>query len=212
MELAVWSVFFLTSLMTTLSPGPNTLLVMVHSAKYGMRAGLLTISANLSCQLIFMTLVVYGFGAILAQTPVLYFTMKTVGALYLIYLGVKMLMTARSNSELGVPAGAPVTTPPVRRRFAEAFLVSFSNPKTVLFLAALLPQFLDPEQNLAPQLAVMYVTNALVILAVHLSYGCAARAIGRRIISAKIRKRIAQVTGCTFISLGAGLLASRNPS
>ncbi|UWR13806.1 LysE family translocator [Sulfitobacter sp. M368] len=212
MELAIWSVFLLTSLITTLSPGPNTLLVMVHSAKYGMRAGLLTITANLTSQLIFMTLVVYGFGAILAQTPLLYFAMKTIGALYLIYLGLKMLLNARSSSSVEVNADVVAAPPPSRRRFVEAFLVSSSNPKTVLFLAALLPQFLDPERMLAPQLAVMYLTNAIVILTIHLFYGYAARAVRGRIVSAKIKERIAHVTGLTFISLGAGLMASRSPS
>lgn len=212
MELTIWSVFLLASLITTLSPGPNTLLVMVHSAKYGMRAGLLTITANLTSQLIFMTLVVYGFGAILAQTPMLYFAMKTIGALYLIYLGLKMLINAGSSAALDVATDAVASRPSIKRRFIEAFLVSSSNPKTVLFLAALLPQFLDPERMLAPQLAVMYLTNAIVILAIHLSYGYAARAIRGRIVSAKIKERIAQVTGLTFISLGAGLMASRSPS
>jgi threonine/homoserine/homoserine lactone efflux protein len=212
MELTIWSVFLLTSLITTLSPGPNTLLVMVHSAKYGMRAGLLTITANLTSQLIFMSLVVYGFGAILAQTPMLYFAMKTIGALYLIYLGLKILINARSSAAVDVTTYAKASRPPIKRRFIEVFLVSSSNPKTVLFLAALLPQFLDPERLLGPQLAVMYLTNTIVILAIHLSYGYAARAIRGRIVSAKIKERIAQVTGLTFISLGAGLMASRNPS
>ncbi len=212
MELAIWGVFLLTSLITTLSPGPNTLLVMVHSARYGMRAGLLTITANLTSQLIFMTLVVYGFGALLAQTPILYFAMKTVGALYLVFLGVKMLLNARKNSALDISAEAAVSVPSVRRRFVEAFLVSSSNPKTVLFLAALLPQFLDPGRALAPQLAVMYLTNAIVILTIHLAYGYAARAVRGRIVSAKLRERIAQLTGLTFVSLGAGLMASRTPS
>jgi threonine/homoserine/homoserine lactone efflux protein len=212
MELAIWGVFLLTSLITTLSPGPNTLLVMVHSAKYGMRAGLLTITANLTSQLIFMTLVVYGFGALLSQTPMLYFVMKTVGALYLIYLGVKMILGARANSALDVSAETATSVPRVRRRFVEAFLVSSSNPKTVLFLAALLPQFLDTARALAPQLTVMYLTNAVVILTIHLAYGYAARAVRGRIVSAKIRERIAQAIGLTFISLGAGLMASRSPS
>lgn len=212
MELAIWGVFLLTSLITTLSPGPNTLLVMVHSAKYGMRAGVLTITANLTSQLIFMTLVVYGFGAVLAQTPILYFAMKTVGALYLVYLGIKMLLNARTNSALDVSAEAAEAIPNVKRRFVEALLVSSSNPKTVLFLAALLPQFLDAERTLAPQLFVMYLTNATVILTIHLTYGYAARAFRGRIVSAKLRERITQVTGLTFITLGAGLMASRTPS
>lgn len=71
MELTIWGVLLLTSLVTTLSPGPNTMLVMVHSVRYGMHAGFLTISANLTSQLLFMTLVVFGFGAVLAQTPAL---------------------------------------------------------------------------------------------------------------------------------------------
>ena len=212
MELTIWGVFLLTSLITTLSPGPNTLLVMIHSAKYGMRAGLLTITANLTSQLIFMTLVVYGFGAVLAQTPVLYFAMKTIGALYLFYLGLKMLINARSSTAVDVSTDTAPTTPPHKRRFVEAFLVSSINPKTVLFLAALLPQFFDPARMLGPQLAVMYLTNAIVILAIHLSFGYAARAVKGRIVSAKIKERIEQMTGLTLISFGAGLMASRHPS
>lgn len=127
--------------------------------------------------------------------------MKTVGALYLIYLGIRMLLGARRSTALDVAENAAATVPHIGRRFGEAFLVSSSNPKTVLFLAALLPR-----------LAIMYLTNAAVILTIHASYGCAARVVQGRIVSARLRERIAQATGLTFVSLGVGLIASRAPS
>jgi hypothetical protein len=62
----------------------------------------------------------------------------------------------------------------------------------VLFLAAHRPQVLEPERGLAPRLAVMSLTNAIVILTIHLAYGCAVRG---RIVSVKIRERIDQAAG-----------------
>jgi len=212
MELGLWSLFLITSLVTTLSPGPNALLVMVHAAKYGMRASFLTIGANLTSQFFFMLLVVYGFGAFLSQTPQLYFAMKTAGALYLIYLGFKLFLSAGKSQALTMNLKVSDRQPSANRRFTEAFLVSCSNPKTVLFLSALLPQFLDPGGNLAAQFAAMYVTNALVIFTIHSGYGHAALALKGRIVSSAMRKRIAQFTGATFVSLGLGLMTSRTPS
>lgn len=212
MELSLWGVFLITSLVTTIAPGPNTLLVMVHAVRYGLHASLLTVVANLSSQFVFMLLVIFGFGVFLAQTPQLYFAMKTAGAIYLIWLGIKFFRNAGKAAEFAVDLGAVAPQPSAMRRFAEAFLVSCSNPKTVLFLSALLPQFLDPAGNLWLQFVVMYVTNALVILAIHLAYGQAALSLKGRIVSSGLRKRIGQLAGATFASLGIGLLTSRAPT
>ena len=211
MDLSLWIVFLITNIVTTLSPGPNTLLVMNHSVRYGMRAGLVTIWANLTSQFFFMILVIYGFGNYLSQTPTLYFIIKTAGAIYLIYLGIRLFLSAGKTQALTVVSKPSDRRSLAKYRFGEAFLVSSSNPKTVIFLSASLPQFLDLNESLLLQCATMYVTNAIVILTIHSLYAYAAIAVKGKIISLNIRKRIAQITGATFASLGIGLLLSRKP-
>jgi threonine/homoserine/homoserine lactone efflux protein len=75
---------------------------MEHSVKHAMCAGLLAITARLKCQPIFTMPVIFGFGALLAQVPIPYFAIKTVGAPCLIDIGVKMLVNMRTNSALDV--------------------------------------------------------------------------------------------------------------
>jgi len=210
-ELSLWLVFLLTNIVTTLSPGPNTLLVMDHAVRYGLRASLVTIFANLTSQFLFMILVIYGFGAYLSQTPILYLIIKSAGALYLIYLGIRLFLNAGKHRAIIVVSKSSNRRSSTMVRFIEAFLVSCSNPKTVIFLSALLPQFLDPDGNLLLQCTTMYLTNAFVIFTIHNLYAYAAVTMKGKIVSSAIRKRIAQITGATFASLGLGLLLSRKP-
>mmetsp|Transcript_18343 Transcript_18343/g.29483 ORF Transcript_18343/g.29483 Transcript_18343/m.29483 type:complete len:215 (+) Transcript_18343:3836-4480(+) len=175
MEFSLWLVFALAYLGITFSPGPNVLIVLTHAAKYGYRSIFVTMAGNLSCQLIIIAAVGTGIGALLTAESAAYQWMKIAGALYLTYLGARIIYDVFIRGKLS-KLKAPVQTDqmhvstPIHKRYLEAFAVSASNPKTVIFLSAFLPQFVSPERAILPQFVIMYLSIAAIVISVHSVY------------------------------------------
>ncbi|MEM5583788.1 MULTISPECIES: LysE family translocator [unclassified Roseibium] len=212
MTLETWPLYVAAVLVAAISPGPNVLIVMTHSLRYGWQNAIWTVAGNLVCLFLVACLAALGIGAILQAQPVLYAIMKTVGAMYLILMGVKIIRGSLasasisdfvSNAETRRKAPAPITL------MRQAFIVSASNPKSVLFLSAIFPQFLDRSSTLAPQFAVLFATLLLIVLVVHGSYAVAASSLRHRLVRPKARQLLERFTGGAFVILGAGVLVSK---
>lgn len=211
MTLDTWMLFFLAYLLATLTPGPNVLLVVKNGLQLGWRPALLTIGANLFCQAILIFLVAMGVGALLQTLPPLFIALKLAGGGYLIYLGYKALRSARTGNH-----DVALTDPRTRTRsdlalLREAFLVSASNPKTIIFLCALLPQFLDHQSPLPIQFVTMYLSICVIVTLVHLCYVALARRAGSYFNPARGQRLFSRITGGLFITLGGAILLSGRP-
>lgn len=211
MDLNTWMLFFLAYLLATLTPGPNVLLVVKNGLQHGWRAALLSIASNLACQAILICLVAMGVGALLQTLPPLFIALKLAGGGYLIYLGYKALRAAKGGNQETMPAGSRVSTRSNRSFLQEAFLVSASNPKTIIFLCALLPQFLDHQSALSLQFVTMYLTICVIVSLVHLSYVALARRAGSYFRPARSQRLFSRITGGLFITLGGAILLSGRP-
>lgn len=206
MDLHVWAAFAAAYFVTTLSPGPNVLLTVRNSLKFGPASALATIAGNLLSQLLVVVLVACGAGAVLATMPQFFTAMKLIGAAYLIWLGIRQIRSARLPRAAAAlrPAPEVMSAPRVLR---EAFLVSFSNPKALIFLSAFMPQFLDQHAPLAPQFALMYGTIAVTVLAVHVVYATLAVRLQGRFARPRAAKALGYGGGGLFVLLGLKLLA-----
>jgi threonine/homoserine/homoserine lactone efflux protein len=131
--------FGLASVLLTLIPGPTVLFVVGRSLSLGRRAGLWSVVGNTLGLLPAIVAVALGVGTLVAGSAVAFTAVKVVGATYLVYLGVQAFR------HRGVEA-AEVTTAPrsTLRIVRDGFVVGFSNPKALVFLAAVLPQFVNP--------------------------------------------------------------------
>ena len=136
--------------------------------------------------------------------------MKYLGAAYLAFLGLKIIVTTyRTRAQLITANTSRVSREPgFTRRFAEAFFVSAGNPKTVIFLAAFLPQFVDPSASLAVQFMEMYLTIALIVLGIHAAYAWLALSVKKRVVNSHLKKGASYASGSLFVALGAGLSTS----
>ncbi|OIQ52393.1 Homoserine/homoserine lactone efflux protein [Pseudodesulfovibrio hydrargyri] len=210
MNMEMWAMFFLAYLVTTLSPGPNVLLVLKNSIRHGWRSAFITVLGNLTCQFLIVCLVAVGVGHLLAELPFWFVVMKTVGGAYLIFLGVKNLRAARKgkSAALAEAEAAPAAGRGRRSLFLEAFLVSASNPKTLIFLSAFLPQFLDTAHPVSEQFTVMFVTICGIVTSVHLGYSYLIASLGHRFSFKDFGRRIDKLTGGLFIAMGGGILLS----
>lgn len=208
MAIETWLVFALAYLAVTFSPGPNVLIVISHAVKYGYRKIFTTILANLTCQLGIVIAVAMGVGALMTVDSTAFKAIKMVGAAYLVFLGVSILYKlVRNEGSPGAKTDSPVA-PSTSSRFRQAFFVSAGNPKTVIFLAAFLPQFLDQQQPLFEQFAVMYMTIALTVLIVHAAYAWFAVKVKQRVASRRLRTGASAASGLLYIFLGGALSRS----
>ncbi len=210
MTLETWGLFLIAYLLLTLSPGPNILLVVTHATKYGYRAIFTAIAANLLCQLGIVIAVATGVGALVTVDSIAFKLIKYIGAAYLVFLGLKIIIkTYRGGSNpLQVQGEKALAVPSIRKRFAEAFFVSAGNPKTVVFLAAFLPQFVRPEASLPLQFMEMYLTILLTVFSIHALYALAAVSVRNRVMNRRLRNGTSYASGGLFVFLGAGLSTS----
>jgi len=208
LNIETWLLFFIAYLVVTLSPGPNVLLVVKNALKYGYKMALVTILMNLICQLMIITLVAVGAGSLLAKSPMLFFSLKLIGGAYLIYLGIKGLLSKTKTVSISKDEAQTSVCYPSIKIAKEAFLVSASNPKTVIFLSAFLPQFISTDSAVAGQFAMMFLTICLIVTSVHLAYSYLAKNINNRCSGLKEKPIFSKLTNSAFIAFGCGVLLS----
>lgn len=155
---ASWVLFGLASLVVIVTPGQDMILVMSRSVAQGPGAGLAT-AAGVSVGLLGHTvLATLGLGAILRTSEWLFFALKLLGAVYLLYLGIGLLRTKGADLALGSAARRSF-----RRLFVDGALSNLSNPKIAVFYFAFLPQFVSPSAR-QPTLSVFVLGLAFAAL------------------------------------------------
>lgn len=149
--------FSLVALIAIATPGPTVLLALANGSRYGLRRSVPGMLGAVLSDFVLVGAVALGLGALLAASEFWFSVLKWVGAIYLAWLGLRML---RSQGGFEVPADGAATQGHTGGRsiFAKSFLVAVTNPKGYLFCSALLPQFIDPAAAQAPQ----YITIAIV--------------------------------------------------
>ncbi len=156
--------FLAAAVVLVIMPGPTVLFVVGRSLALGRRGGLLSVLGNALGILPIIVAVSFGVGALVAESVVIFTILKFAGAAYLVYLGVQAIRH-RKQTAATVQSGsaAPKST---LRLIGEGVVVGISNPKTIAFFVAVLPQFVAPEAGWVPGqmllLGVIFVVLALV--------------------------------------------------
>jgi threonine/homoserine/homoserine lactone efflux protein len=163
----LFSAFVMASLVLAVTPGPGVFYIVTRSIVQGRRSGLVSVAGVALGNLGNALAASVGLAALFAVSSLAFTIVKYAGALYLVYLGVQMLRTP--HAEPSAPAPAVAT---LGRIFRDGFVVALLNPKTTLFFAAFLPQFLSPA--VSPVLQSMALGALFVAIAAltDSAYGC----------------------------------------
>jgi len=207
MNWTVWWLFVPVETVLCLTPGPAVLLVLATALRRGPRASVASTLGILSANSIYFALSATGLGALVLASYRLFFLIKWAGAAYLIYLGVKALLS--KSATFGNPEVAGGSIRSSSRLLMDGLLLQLSNPKAIVFFAALLPQFIDPKGDLVMQVSVLGITSVAIESLVLLCYGLAAgraSAVARQPRYARWTNR---VSGVLLIGAGSGLAALR---
>ncbi|HFC91354.1 MAG TPA: LysE family translocator [Leucothrix mucor] len=205
MDLSTWLFFISIALVTTFSPGPAVLLAVTNSLNYGLRATFYSTLGNEVGLLVIASLAVLGLGAVLTTSTTLFLIIKTIGAVYLIYLGIRQW---RSNNKL-FSADTPQSHTQTQSNglsFLQGFLVATTNPKAILFFTALFPQFITLDKPLALQCSILIATFTFLSAIALMSYGFLAHRSKQWFSKRNFTSLFNRVFGGLFIAMGIGLL------
>jgi threonine/homoserine/homoserine lactone efflux protein len=164
--------FAATSFVLIVVPGPSVLFVISRGMALGRRAAIATVVGNAAGVYIQVAAVAIGIGALVERSAAVFTAIKLIGAAYLVLLGIRMFRNRRALAAVLDAAAAPRST---RRILREGFTVGISNPKTVIFFAAILPQFTDSKAGHVPlQLLVLGLVFVGIALLSDSAWGLAA--------------------------------------
>lgn len=198
--------FVLASVLLIMLPGPSVLFVLGRSIALGKRGGLLSVLGNALGMLPAIAAVALGIGALVAQSVVVFTVVKIVGAAYLVFLGIQAI---RHRRERAMPdqSAAPRST---FRLLLEGFVVGITNPKTIAFFVAVLPQFVAHDAGSIPlqlaQLGLIFFVLALIMDSIWALIAGTARDWFAK--SPKRVERLGAAGGVMMIGLGGVLLVT----
>ena len=204
MTMQWWLAYLLTTSILSLSPGSGAINTMSTGISHGYRGAAASISGLQVGLAVHILLVGIGLGALFSQSVLAFEVLKWAGAAYLIWLGIQQW---RSAGAIDLQAVAKAM--PRRRLFKRAVLVNLTNPKSIVFLAALFPQFIIPHQPQAMQYLVLGVTTVVVDIIVMIGYATLAQRIAAWIKGPKPMKLLNRLFGGMFMAVGALLASAR---
>ena len=206
--------FAAVAILLVISPGPNGLLIAKTVPLLGKKAGFANVWGFVAAFYLHGTLSVFGISILLLQSAHAFFVFKILGAIYLIWVGVKSLLGAFEHEHTALPTpGAKNTATPnaisLRAAFVEGFVTNALNPKVTLFYLAAFPQFLSVDDSALNAYALVTAHTVLNFCWFSLMVMMFSR-ISRAVGGSSFRRWLSALTGIAFIGFGSKLALLKN--
>ena len=202
MALHTYLAYLLATIVIVMVPGPTVTLVVASGMRHGARAALFNVAGTLAGVALVFAVVGIGLASAIAAMGGWFEYIRFVGAAYLVWIGFQMLVSHGKATE----DAAPPT--PRMGFFAQGLLVAISNPKTLFFFGAFIPQFIDPAGSYPLQIALMGLTAMFFGALSDSTYALAAARAGRA-LSAKRFRLLTRIGGGFLVGGGLWLAFSR---
>ncbi len=199
MALHTWLIYLFAATGLSLTPGPNSLLVLTHGALHGHRKTLFTVAGGAIGFVALIALSMLGIGALLKTSGDALTMLKLLGGAYLVWLGIQLWRAP----PIHLQADAAKTGTRSAELFRQGLLAAVTNPKALLFYGAFLPQFIDPGRDLLLQFIIMAATFAVIEIIVE--YLLARLAHRIRPALERVGKSFNRVCGGMFVAMGVAL-------
>ncbi|WP_313801189.1 LysE family translocator [Sphingobium sp.] len=204
MSMHVWWLYVTAVFLISATPGPNMLHVMTQSIHHGPRRALATMAGLLSAILLCLIASALGVGALLKASPRLFDMLRYAGVAYLIWLGVKAWRAPVGDEGVGATRARSLGA-----LYGTGLLTGLSNPKLIIFAAALFPQFIDTALPFAPQLAILVASFVGIEFGWQCVYALGGVKLARWLAPANRQRLFNRGTGVMFIGFGGALLGTR---
>ena len=205
MELTLWLTYLIATFILSLSPGPGVFSSISSGLNHGLRLGLWNGVGMQAANLLLVAIVSLGLGAILLASETLFTAVKWLGVAYLIYLGI---VTWRAPAK-GFEEDRDDHARSAREVFMRGFFVNITNPKGIIFFAAILPQFIDVARSQMQQYAILAATTFSVDLVVMMGYTALAARVLRVMREPRHLRWVNRGLGGAFVAAGVALATFR---
>lgn len=201
MNYQLFSAFLLIIFVLVIVPGPIVTLVITTGATRGIRAALMTVVGSTAGNAVLLACIAFGLNWVLRTSAEVFEILRWIGAAYLVWLGIQAWRHAGEKGEATAPRGHVYVS--------RGFLVAITNPKTIAFFTAFLPQFVDPNLPAGYQLAVMCAVSVVMAAATDAGWAIAAGA-GRALFLKQASTRwLGRLSGAALIGGGVWLSLAR---
>ncbi|MBK1838284.1 LysE family transporter [Azospirillum sp. YIM B02556] len=197
--------FFATAFVISMTPGPNMLLAMSLGLRFGARRAAWGGAGMCAALAVMAALSAFGLGALLSTSVLAFEIVRWAGVAYLTWLGIAAWRAPVQPAGERDPAAVSGEGTPVRL-FLRGALVAFSNPKALVFMGALFPQFIDAAAPLAPQLMALVATMVVIEFGWIMAYATGGDRLAAKLTTASAARSLNRLTGGLMIGAG-GLLA-----
>lgn len=193
--LAAW---YGTMAVISLTPGAGAVASMSSGTSYGWSRGIWT-AVGQQLALVFLLLIAaVGLSSLLHAMPFAFFVMQLAGAMYLAWIGVRLILQSFHENQLGGPGRQAIpSTPPGMIR--HGFLVNATNPKALLAMFVITPRFLNPQEALMPQYAIMGLCMVTIDIVVMAGYTAVGASVLRSLTDSRWRRRVDRFFGSLFL-------------
>jgi threonine/homoserine/homoserine lactone efflux protein len=202
LDIHTYLAYLVATIVIVMVPGPTVTLVVASGMRHGARAALLNVAGTLAGVALVFAVVGIGLASALAALGSWFDYIRFIGAAYLVWIGLQMLFSHGGEAE----GAAPPT--PRMGFFAQGLLVAISNPKTLFFFGAFIPQFIDPAGSYPLQIALMGLTAMFFGALSDSTYALAAARAGRA-LSTKRFRLLTRIGGGFLVGGGLWLAFSR---
>ncbi len=209
MTIQSWLMYLTLVIVATATPGPAVLFIMTNSTLHGWRKAAFAALGNIFGLFCLGIIAVTGLGTILNTSEIIFNIIKYAGAAYLIYLGLKLIF--QKSFDFNTMQNQLISTDVSSQKiFFQAFGVAMSNPKAIVFLTALFPQFLDINEALIPQFSMLIATLMIFSFSFLMFYALLAHNVKTWLSKANRIKVVNRTSGSIFIGFGVLLATSSN--
>jgi homoserine/homoserine lactone efflux protein len=204
MSFATWLGFAISAVIIALSPGSGAVLSMSHGLSYGVKKASATVMGLQLGLLLVLFIAGAGVGSLLLASEVAFNIVKTVGAVYLIYLGLAQ-WRAKVTHGTEVDLASRAALPSVKRRILTGFFTNATNPKGIIFMVAVLPQFITQGEPVLPQLLILAATMVTIDMTVMHGYAFLASTMQGYFRDARAMRLQNRVFGGLLMAVGTAL-------
>jgi threonine/homoserine/homoserine lactone efflux protein len=205
LTIQTWLFFCATETVLCFIPGSAVLFVVSSALTRGTRGGLLGSLGILAANAAYFILSAMGLGAVLLASRTVFIVIKWIGAAYLVYIGIRMVVSRSKKSRGGASPGVERS----KGVFWNGFVTQAANPKAIIFFTALLPQFIDPDQPAAMQIGILGVSSVLIEFVVLSIYVGTCRAAKHWVRGPWVGDWLTRAAGLLLIAAGVKLAATR---
>ena len=201
-----WFLYLTIVLTATTTPGLSVAFIMSKTMIYGRKKALIAAAGNISGLFVLGLVSIAGIGAIIQTSKSIFDIIKYSGSVYLVYLGVKLILSKKEIYTIN--GNETYSKPSITKIFFQAFGVALSNPKAIILLTALLPQFIDLNYPLLPQFLLLILTLMICSFAFLMAYALLAEKIMLFITNQKRMNFVYSINGILLIFFGILLSTS----